>query len=1010
MSLPKNDKLVTTSNPDKDLIKDIDQVVEKVPIDTSEKVETENKTVDQIDLENAEGNNEYVEQNENEVLVAGLFTPKIKIPKPIKEDTFKNKNPNDLSNKDLQKQYEEQQLTDPEGKDFVIEQGTGKVVFGEFTDEQVKSFNDLLEKFQIGEIKKADSKSLNKIFKSIDKDVDGLLSETSFVDIVKTTFAKEFDAMKGGKMDIQEILTQASNLNRSDVYFKIIKTEPGKLDIPVLVRGLMESKLLYMKLRKVGNDILKSGTSTVDQRIEFYQTLRLWQTLTARAAGDVSISAKKLRVTQGLDKPTEGAVEDILKVLDEEMGLNPRDEKTFNTHLSTFMQLNPQQAGKFVEDSMGKKIRDAWAELWVNSLLSNPLTHVVNVSANFGFKTLKVAEYAIAATYNKIPGLGGPDGVMFNEIFDMVAGVKLGTRLAIENSYKALKTGEASTTKLDLRKPNAFGKRLLPEKYRDGFMGNTLEAMGAFYFTAPGRLLVAEDEFAKGIINKMELNRVARQRANEYLQLNPGDVEGAERVFLKTISNPDNEVKEIVRNAMLEGTFQKDLPPGAFNKMQQIFNIPEIKLFVPFYKTIMNIFFESNKRNPLMMAPGYILPGDLGGKIRADLNGKNGKRVQQLALAKLTTGASLMYTFGTMAYGGSGGDQDVMITGMAPMNKAERDAFFRKGFMPYSIAVLDKKTGKYVSTSYARFDPISSLLAISADMAYMASRPDQYADPNFTNTMTSIFSNGLMAIYPYLTQQPFLTGIQEFGRLFQPGYGDVDGAVTRTLSVMAEKLTTGTVGLVTGVGPAGKFNEYLTKLSDRTIYDTMFTSEQRDFYERFFGDEDIPLYIRTFYKSYNKAMKASPFFNPDLKPRLNLWGEILEGPETGVLSPIRVMDEKFNKVDDELLKLGLGLQMPRAFIGGIPMSQDEYYDYIKLLNKDRDGSGKSDLLEQLERTIDPVSNPNYSKLLPGEKIDLLRGVLQEYNQIAREEFLLENKGFNDKVNKLKEKIDKQGKK
>jgi hypothetical protein len=227
---------------------------------------------------------------------------------------------------------------------------------------------------------------------------------------------------------------------------------------------------------------------------------------------------------------------------------------------------------------------------------------------------------------------------------------------------------------------------------------------------------------------------------------------------------------------------------------------------------------------------------------------------------------------------------------------------------------------------------------------------------------------------------------------------------------MAEKLTTGTVGLVTGVGPAGKFNEYLTKLSDTTIYDTMFTSEQRDFYERFFGDEDIPLYIRTFYKSYNKAMKASPFFNPDLKERLNLWGETLKGPETGMLSPIRVMDEKFNKVDDELLKLGLGLQMPRAFIGGIPMSQDEYYDYIKLLNKDRDGSGKSDLLEQLERTIDPVSNPNYSKLLPGEKIDLLRGVLQEYNQIAREEFLLENKGFNDKVNKLKEKIDKQGKK
>ena len=65
---------------------------------------------------------------------------------------------------------------------------------------------------------------------------------------------------------------------------------------------------------------------------------------------------KKLRFTQGLDKPTEEPVEDILKVLDEEMGLNPRDEKTFNTHLSTFMQLNPQQAGKFVEKVLVKRL------------------------------------------------------------------------------------------------------------------------------------------------------------------------------------------------------------------------------------------------------------------------------------------------------------------------------------------------------------------------------------------------------------------------------------------------------------------------------------------------------------------------------------------------------------------------------------------------------------------------------------------------------------------------------
>ena len=84
---------------------------------------------------------------------------------------------------------------------------------------------------------------------------------------------------------------------------------------------------------------------------------------------------------------------------------------------------------------------------------------------------------------------------------------------------------------------------------------------------------------------------------------------------------------------MLEGTFQKELPPGFFKNMQRHINHPAAILFVPFYKTIMNIFFESNKRIPVMMAIGAASPTDLGKKIRMDFTGKNGKHVQQLAMA-----------------------------------------------------------------------------------------------------------------------------------------------------------------------------------------------------------------------------------------------------------------------------------------------------------------------------------------------------------------------------------------
>ena len=115
----------------------------------------------------------------------------------------------------------------------------------------------------------------------------------------------------------------------------------------------------------------------------------------------------------------------------------------------------------------------------------------------------------------------------------------------------------------------------------------------------PGRALVAEDEFMKGIMYRMELERIAQVNYNKHLQLKPDDVEGAEKIFFRNrVNNPDNATVAMAKESMLEATFQKDLPDGVLKKMQSTLNIPEVKLFVPFYKTITNIFLESSKRNP----------------------------------------------------------------------------------------------------------------------------------------------------------------------------------------------------------------------------------------------------------------------------------------------------------------------------------------------------------------------------------------------------------------------------
>lgn len=991
MALPK-DPLIpidNTKSPDLDFLEKVDGTI-------SENIPSNNIEQSSTDIQNIEEKENPILsepgiQDEEYIQVASIF-PK-KFPKPKEKPTLKDK-PYGEDFKEIGEKQKEILGTKTDDEDFIFEPGTGNIIFGQFDDNQLKVIEQTMNDLQLGKLDQVKG-SLQTTLRDL-----SLFDTGQFQDAVATIFKNSIDKAKRGKIKVEDIAAQAAKLGRNEVYLKILKRKPGDiLDLETTYRAILETQLLRVETEKLAK-VVMSGNATEKQVQNFYQVLRLYGAINSQVAGSISESGRTLGVVSKLPTPTEEGAVDIIKILEEEMGADLSTEGAQKI-ASAFLSLKPHQQSKFAKDTFTTKLRDAWAEIWVNSKLASPITHVVNMAGNFTFNTLRVAEYGIAAGLNKIPGLSSKEGIMFNEVWQMIKSMNYGTKLGMVNAYEAFKTGDAVTSKLDLRKPNAVGARLLPDKYKDTWMGTTLELFGT-YSRLPGRLLVAEDEFVKGVLFQMELERLATRKYNQAIADGLSE-DDAQKVFIRTVADPDSDVVKQAKDAMLEGTFQKDLPPGIFSKAQSFMNIPEVKLFVPFYKTIMNIFMESNKRNPFMMGAGSLLPGELGSKIRMDLSGKNGKAVQQLAIAKLSTGSTLMYFFGSMAYGGSGFDQDVMITGMAPMNKAEREAFLRKGLQPYSIAILDKETGLYKSTSYARFDPISSLLAISADMAYMASRPDQYADPNFVNSMTSLFGNGLAAIFPYLTEQPFLTGIQEFGRLFQPGYGDAEGMVTRALTILTEKITEGTVGLV--VNPTGTFGGYLNRMQDPTIYDTNITSDQADWFRKNF-DGDIPAPIRAFYKAYNKAMKDSPFFNPELKPRLNLWGETMVGPEQGMFSPVRVMNEKFNDVDEFLVKAGLGIPMPKNNIGGIPMTQDEYHDYIKYINMDENNNGESDLLEELSTL---VNDAEFQSLLPGDQLNEMKSIVEQYKQTGRDLFLLNNPDFNAKVEALKEKVKVRGK-
>jgi len=910
--------------------------------------------------------------------------------RPPKKPTLRGKKDEDLSNEELRlKQQEELQ---PEiKKDFIVEEDTGNVIFKDFSEDEVKSVNNFFDDVGMSDIDGTQTKSLQTLFNSIDE----AMGTQGFSDAINKTFAKQLDEIAtSSKMTVDEMMKQAASIGRNDVYQYMLRNKPP-YDNKMLLRGIVETKLLYTRLSALAKEAIQGkGNISKEKQLHFYQTLRLFGTMYSRTAGDVTMSARKLASLKYVDKPDTDFSEDFVEFLGKQARLG--DSKEFFQIASSFLSLKPYQAGKFANDGFVKRLGDAWSEVWVNSLLSSPITHVVNNVANFGFNVLRVGEQAVAASINKIPGLSAKDGVQFNEVLATIRAIKQGHRLGTANMKNAFNTGDAATTKLDLRRPNAFGKRLLPEKYRDNFVGTALEYMGS-YFRLPGRFLVAEDEYAKGILYKMEIYKIAQKNANEVLN-NGGTKEAAQDAYTKTVTNPNNDTVNLAKQNMEEGTFQGDLPDGILKKIQSSINHPTMRVFVPFYKTITNIFLETSKRNPALAA---FMPS-----VYKDIAKPGAAR--QLALAKLSVGTTLMYNFGSFAYGANIND-DVFITGHAPYNRAERDAFFRKGMLPYSFNIK-QKDGNYKAVSYARFEPISALLAISADTAYAMSRPDQFGDSTNSANMLNLASSSLEAIYPYISSQPFMTAVSELGKTLESsGANDPSGVGARILAQLTEQVGRATVGVFMEAGPTGTFNNYLTKMQDATIYDKTFTEDQREsakdnmFFSLFIDEEqyELPLAIRKFYQVYNNATIRSPFYNNNLKPRLNLWGEDMKGPEGGVISPFKVQNERYNKVDDKLLQLGLGLSMPRATIAGIALSSDQYHDYLTFLNDDSKDMGNITMLDEMEEEID---RKGFDDLLPKDQIDDLNSILSDRKSVAKQMILEKYPELNARIEEIKEQI------
>lgn len=338
--------------------------------------------------------------------------------------------------------------------------------------------------------------------------------------------------------------------------------------------------------------------------------------------------------------------------------------------------IDPAKVNELSRDALKPKFKDKLVELWYNSLLSGPQTHVVNMMSNSLTALGQFPEHAAAATLGQVRRVlpkASQDRVLFSELGARAVGLRSGIREGLREFARALKTGEPSdhVTKVESASQKAIS----------GVKGEVIRI--------PSRLLTAEDELFKAMARRMELHGQAIRKArSEGLT---GDA--ARKRATELAANPTEDMMERALDYGRYLTFQRPLGDIAAPIARMTEAAPILKLILPFVRTPTNLLKFTVERSPL--AP-------LLKEWRSDFKAGGARR--DLAVARAMVGTAAGMAVAELAQQGH-------ITGSAPSDKGKAAMMRANGWQPYSIKWGDRYY------SYLRMDPFASTMGVAADLA-----------------------------------------------------------------------------------------------------------------------------------------------------------------------------------------------------------------------------------------------------------------------------------------------------
>lgn len=530
--------------------------------------------------------------------------------------------------------------------------------------------------------------------------------------------------------------------------------------------------------------------------------------------------------------------------------------------------------------------RDKMAELVINSYVSALGTPAVNLISALVKAPLLVAERALISLFPNNDVKLGESVALMRGFFDGLAeGVSFAKQGWVE--------GMPLDTRINTDVIAGFGK---------GASSGPIERGFAPVVTAPTRAGVFVDEYSKAVFRRMQLNakayRISRAlpekkldgltRDEMYNKLRTVDIGdptkvGSTRAWQEQLRKLSPDLAEELINFAKIQTFQGDLGKLGNNLLRVRAENPEITLIVPFIKTPINILKD---------AASYLGAASFSKTLRKDLG-----LTQQEATARVLLGTGIATMAGWQVASGN-------ITGSYPKEAGKREALIAQGIPEYSVKIGDRWY------SYARMEPVASVLGIFADSA--ETWYNYMGQPSKDRELEKLAADFVLGVTKNLASKTFLEGINGMLQAIH----DPDRYGGSFLNGFASVLVPGAIAqFARGTDPV-----------------------QRDV------------------QSFADAMQNRiPGLRTDLPVKYDILGQERVNPAYGLMGTLGVATREVTDtpLTNELSRVKFQYSAPDRKLGNVELSEEDYAKYSKL---------SGDLVnQQLEKIINAPTYANYSK-------------------------------------------------